>query len=168
MARFSRRRLLVGFSALAAAAALLAAVWFETHAPRHDTPNSVLEEALAFFSNDNQPAGPLASTVAPPAEFPLSRDLGLFPDIRWRRVEKFLGASAVAYDLPTIGGRATLYVVQRIVPGLPSLPPPMPSLSTGGKAAAAWQAGNSLYVLVVEGDAGTYSNYLDHSHGPLT
>ena len=39
----------------------------------------------------------------------------------------------------------------------------MPSLSTGGKSAAAWQAGNTLYVLVVEGDAGMYSSYLDQS-----
>ena len=44
----------------------------------------------------------------------------------------------------------------------------MPRLSTGGKSAAAWQAGNTLYVLVVEGDAGMYSRYLDQSHGPLT
>ena len=49
------------------------------------------------------------------------------PDVRWRRVEKFLGGPAVAYDLPAIGGRATLYVVQKNVAGLPSMPPPMPA-----------------------------------------
>ena len=47
--RFSRRRLLFGFAALSAAAALLAAVWIQTHPSRHDTPNSVLEEAMDFF-----------------------------------------------------------------------------------------------------------------------
>ena len=98
----------------------------------------------------------------------MSRDIVRLQDIRWRHVEKFLGGPAVAYDLPTIGGRATLYVVQRNVPGLPAIPPDRPSSSTGGKSAAAWQAGNTLYVLVVEGDAGMYSSYLDQSHGPLT
>ena len=106
--------------------------------------------------------------MAPPAEYPLSGDILPLQGIRWRHVEKFLGGPAVAYDLPTIGGRATLYVLQRNVPGLPPIPPENPSLSTGGKSAAAWQAGNTLYVLVVEGDAGMYSSCLDHSHGPLT
>ena len=167
--RFSRRRLLVGFTAISAAAALLAAVWIQTHPARHDTPDSVRNEAMEFFDKDNQPFGPRVSQVAPPAEYPMSRDIrrDILPDIRWRRVEKFLGSPAVAYDLPTIGGRATLYVVQRNVPGVPSSPPEEP-LNTGGKSAAAWQAESTLYVLVVEGDAGMYSSYFDHSHGPLT
>ena len=70
--RFSRRRLLVGFAALSAAAALLAAVWIQTHPPRHDTPDSVLEEAMDFFGKDNQPFGEFVSQVAPPAEYPMS------------------------------------------------------------------------------------------------
>jgi hypothetical protein len=82
-------------------------------------------------------------------------------------VEKFLGGPAVAYDLPPRGGRATLYVAQRNVPGLPSLPPPVPTLSTGGKSVAAWQVGDTLFVLVVEGESGMYSSYLDQSR-PLT
>jgi hypothetical protein len=163
--RFSRRRLLVGFTALSAAAALLAAVWIQTHPSRHETPDSVLDEAMEFFGKDDQPIGKPVS-VAPPAEYPMSRDIVRLQDVRWRPVEKFLGGPAVAYDLPTVGGRATLYVVARIVPGLPSIPPDLPKLSTGGKSAAAWQAGNTLYVLVVEGDARMYSSYLEH--GPLT
>ena len=74
----------------------------------------------------------------------------------------------MAYDLPAINGRATLYVVRRTVPGLPSLPPSVPSHSTGGNSAAVWQQGDLLYVLVVQGDAATYSQYLDRSNGPLT
>ena len=165
--RLSRRRLLVGFSGLAAAAALFAAVWIQTHLPRPETPNSVIEEAMDFFGKDNQPIGELVSRVPPPAAYPMSRDIVPLQGIRWRHVATFLDGPTVAYDLPTLGGRATLYVVQRSIPGLPSMPPTMP-LSTGGKSAAAWQAGAALYVLVVEGDAGMYSSYLDQSHGPLT
>ncbi|MGO9112881.1 MAG: hypothetical protein ACLP9L_26915 [Thermoguttaceae bacterium] len=164
--RASRRRLLVGLISLSAAAALLAAVWIQTHLP-HETPNSVLVKAMDFFGEDNQPFGELVSRAAPPTGYPLSGDIVRLQGIRWRQVEKFLDGPAVAYDLPTIRGRATLYVVQRNVAGLPSFPPPTP-LSTGGKSAAAWQAENTLYVLVVEGDAGMYSSYLDQSHGPLT
>ncbi len=169
--RFSRRRLLVGFAALSAAAALMVAVWIQTHPSRHETPDSVLEEAMDFFGQDNQPFGPLALQAPPPAEYPISRDMRRdivhLQDVRWRHVEKFLGGPAVAYDLPTLGGRATLYVVERDVPGLAAMPPDSP-MSTGGKSAAAWQAGNTLYVLVVEGDAGMYRSYLDQSRGPLT
>jgi hypothetical protein len=172
--RFSRRRLLVGFTALAAAAGLLAAVWIETHRPRQETPASVLDEALDCFGREsqNQPGGELVSLVPPPAEFPfpVRHDIVHLRDdqVRWRRIDKFLGGSAVAYDLPAIGGRATLYVINRTVPGLPACPPDSPNLSTGGRSAAAWQSGETLYVLVVDGDAGSYSRYLDQSHGPLT
>ena len=105
--------------------------------------------------------------MPPPADYPMSRDIVQLPEMRWKRVEGFLGGSAVAYDLPPLGGRATLYVVQRNVPGLPAMPPPTP-FGTGGKSAVIWQAGSVVYVLVVEGDAGVYSKYLDQSHGPLT
>lgn len=119
---------------------------------------------MNFFDKDNnQPPGEL---VAPPVEYP--RDIVKLDGVRWRHVDEFLGDPAVAYDLPTIHGRATLYVVQRTVTGLPSMPPPSPRSSTGGRLAAAWQAGNMLYVLVVDGDARMYSSYLDQSHGPLT
>jgi hypothetical protein len=163
--RFSRRRLLAGFTALSAAAALLAVVWIQTHPSRHETPDSVLDEAMDFFDQDNRPSHELG---APPAEYPMSRDIVRLQGVRWRYAEKFPGGPAVAYDLPTMGGRATLYVFHGNIPGLPSMPPTLPRSSTGGKSAAAWQAGETLYVLVVEGDAGMYSSYLDQSHGPLT
>ena len=84
----------------------------------------------------------------------MSRDIVQMPEIRWRHVEKFLGGPAVAYDLPTNGGRATLYVIQQECPRSAVDSAAWPNSSTGGKSAAAWQAGNMLYVLVVEGDAG--------------
>jgi hypothetical protein len=166
--RFSWRRLLVGFAAISAAAALLFAVWTHTHQPQQYTPASVLDEAMGFFDQDNKLVGELVVQVAPPVEYPMSRDIGRLRGVRWRHVEKFLGGPAVAYDLPRIPGRATLYVVRRNVPGLPAMAPPSPKSNTGGKSAAAWQTSDSLYVLVVEGDAETYRRYLDQSLGPLT
>ncbi|MGA2254605.1 MAG: hypothetical protein ABSG53_08090 [Thermoguttaceae bacterium] len=166
--RFSRRRLLVGFTALSAAAALLAAVWIQIHQPRRDTPESVLADAMDFFDfdKDNQPFGDSDPRKAPPAEYPMSRDIVPLQNVHWRHVEKFPGGPAVAYDLPTNGGRATLYVVERTIPGLPSIPPS--PLSTGGKSAGAWQGqgGNTLYILVVEGNAEMYSRCL-RPPGPL-
>ena len=52
---------MVGFAALSAAAVLLAAVWIQTHPSRHETPDTVLDEAMDFFGKDNQPFGELAS-----------------------------------------------------------------------------------------------------------
>ena len=60
--RFSRRRLLVGFAAISAAAALLAAVWIETHPSRHDTPDSVLARGHGLFRPGQSTSGPLVST----------------------------------------------------------------------------------------------------------
>jgi hypothetical protein len=76
----------------------------------------------------------------------------------------------VAYDLPGPGGvRATLYVAHRDVPGLGSYPPAVPAAGgTAGYSAAAWQDGETLYVLVVEGDARAYRGLLNLSSGPLT
>jgi hypothetical protein len=167
MGRFSRRRLLVGFAAISAAAALLVAVFIQTHRPQIETPTSVCEKTRQFFGQEeNHPIGELVSQVAPPVEFPMSNDIVRLSGVRWRHVESFPAGSAVAYDLPPLGGRATLYVVQANVPDLPSMPPAC--LTTGGKSAAAWQVGDVVYILVVEGDAGTYSKYLDQWHGPLT
>ena len=78
-----------------------------------------------------------------------------------------MGRGAVAYDLPSRRGKATLYVANRTVTGLPPFPPQRePALSTGGNFVAAWQSCGLLYVLVVKGDSQTYPEYLDQS--PLT
>ena len=81
---FSRRRLAVGFAAISAAVALLAAVWIQTHRPRQETPASVLEEAMDFFGKDNATLGKPVAEEAPPAEYPMSRDLVSLPGVRWR------------------------------------------------------------------------------------
>jgi len=168
--QFSGRRLAIASAAASLAAIVLApilvAVWMHAHRAPSITAGRAIDEAVDFFNRDNGPLGPLVSQVAPPADFPMSTGIAPLPQVRWRRVEKFLGGPAVAYDLPAMGGRATLYVVNRTVADLPSSPPQSPTLTTGGNSAAAWQSGNLLYVLVVQGDARTYADYLDQS--PLT
>ncbi len=166
--RISRRRLIAGFAAVAAASAVAAAIWLHNHRDPALTPGQAIETAMDFFRQDNGPQGELASRVAPPADFPISSDIARFKDVRWRRIPGLMGGAGVAYDLPSRRGKATLYVVNCTVAGLPQFPPPLPTLSTGGNSAAAWQSGGLLYVLVVQGDAQTYSDYLDRSQGPLT
>jgi hypothetical protein len=167
--RFLRRRFVAGFAAIAASAAVLAAVWLHFHQPTAMLPGRAIDEAMAYFGQDNGPPGELTSIVAPPNDYPISPAIRRLPDVRWRRVEKFLDGEAVAYDLPSQGGKATLYVAHRTVADLPDYPPSGPSgptMSTGGNFAAAWQSGGMLYVLVVQGDARTYDSYLNR--GPLT
>ena len=166
--RITRRRLMAGFAAVAASAAVAAAVWLHNHRSPALSPGQAIETAMDFFRQDNGPQGELASRVAPPGEFPISPDIARFTDVRWRRVERFADGQAVAYDLPSRHGKATLYVANCTAAGLPPFPPPLPTLSTGGNSAAAWQSGGLLYVLVVQGDAQTYADYLDRSQGPLT
>jgi hypothetical protein len=162
----SRRRWIAGLSALAASAAVLAGLWLHFHRPLPMTQQIAVEGALACFSQDNSPPGALVSVKPPPADYPISPDIVRLADVRWRRIENFLGGEAVAYDLPPVGGKVTLYVAHRTVEGLPGAPPSLPTLSTGGNSAGAWQSGDTLYVLVVQGDTRAYASYL--VSGPLT
>jgi hypothetical protein len=153
----------------AVAAALVVAIWFRANRTEVFTPSAVLEEATRMFAAEPpEPAYLLAEKPAPPG-YPFGHDVLEMPEARWRWVAGFLGGKAVAYDLLGPGGsRATLYVARRTVDQLPSLPPDVPRPMTAGCSAAAWQQEAVLYVLVVDGDARVYRNFLDHSRGPLT
>jgi hypothetical protein len=169
---YSRRRLLLlGFTSLAAAAGLFAAVWVKTHPTHRWKPDSVIGEAMAYFSDDSRSDGQWFDPrqVSPPPDYSMSTDIVVSPFMktRWRRIDNLLGGPAVAYDLSVPGRRATLYVFNLTVAGLPANPPTQPISSTNGKSAGAWQVGSVLYVLVVEGNPGDYSNYLV-PQGPLT
>jgi hypothetical protein len=145
---------------------VLALIWAYSHQLPPVTANDVLTASIGFFSADDARPGDLVTEVAPPADYPMSRDLRQSATTRWRRVAKFLGGEAVAYDLPEIGGKATLYVVRRTVADLPTSPPDRPDLSTAGNSVAAWGSGGLVYVLVVQGDERSYARYFDR--GPLT
>ena len=77
---------------------------------------------MEFFGADSDSPGQLVSQVLPPADYPISPDLRRhLTSIRWRRVEKFLGGRAVAYDFPSRHRQGNLYVVQSHVVGLAGL-----------------------------------------------
>jgi hypothetical protein len=166
--QISRRGLMAGLAAVAASVAIAAAIWMHNHRSPSLSLGQVIDTSMDFFGRDNAPPGEPVSNVEPPADFPISPEIARFRDVRWRRVGNFMGGPAVAYDLPSRGGKATLYVAKCTADGLPQFPPPQPTLSTGGNSAAAWQSGGLLYVLVVRGDAQTYADFLDRSQGPLT
>jgi hypothetical protein len=133
------------------------------------TTSTVLEEAISLYSNENQETGRLVSEVSPPWALPLSPAVRSWPGTRWRPLAGFLDRKGVAYDLTSVRGtRATLYVVNRTIAGLPDEPPSRPSPGTGNCTAAAWQQGSLLYVLVVQGDPAAYAEFLDLPRGPVT
>jgi hypothetical protein len=162
------RRWLVGALVTAPlAAAVLAAILFGWREPQRFTPSLVLQEARDWFQNESQESADWR-VEAPPADFPFSRDVQPAPQPRWQPIAG-LASHGVAYDLAGPGEpRTVLYVVRQTVAGLPSEPPLEPAATTGGCSIAAWQAGDLVYVLVVEGSPRSYRNYLRLSSGPLT
>lgn len=163
--RASRRRFLSGVAAAIGCSAV-AIVAFVMLRPQAITEAAILEEAVADF---DAAVVHLAEPVpaVPPAflrNHPPSPDVVQSPGMRWRRLDDFLGRSGVAYELSGwAGARATLYVVEhaQAVDTLGNAPPLKPQWTTGGRAAAAWQADGLLYVLVVEGDGRTYDALLN-------
>ena len=173
-----RRRWLIGTCAVAAAAAMVLGVLL--HLQRSDKFNKsdMLSSAIEFFTNDAREGGhPMSGPVQPPPGLPFSRALAAifapvetrFVDMRWRAVHGFLNREAVAYDL--VGRRgvsATVYVATCSVDGLATEVPLRPMLSTGQSSASAWQEGNLLYVLVVDGGIQDYERFFAGAGGPLT
>jgi hypothetical protein len=176
-----RRRWLIGACGVAAAAALVLGVLLHLQRSdafsKSDVPD-MLNLAIEHFTNDTREGGhPIAGPVQPPREFPFSRALAaifapgeaLFSEMRWRAVHGFLDHEAVAYDL--VGRRgvsATVYVATCSVEGLTTEVPLRPMLSTGQGSASAWQEGDLLYVLVVDGGIQDYERFFATAGGPLT
>jgi len=93
---------------------------------RPPTFKQLLDEVVADAAQNlhsQTPVGAAPDQVAPPANFPLSRQVAALRPTRWRMVE-LAGQRGVAYDLPRCGrARATLYVLESGVSGLPAVPP---------------------------------------------
>lgn len=156
-------------SGVVAAAVLVAVSVWQSGGSAPWAASTIVDEAITLFSNDGNDAGRLVSEASPPWALPLSPTVRSSAATRWRPIAGFLDRRGVAYDLTSVRGtRATLYVVNRTVPGLPDEPPSRPSPGTGNCTAAAWQHGSLLYVLVVQGDAAAYSEFLDLPRGPVT
>ena len=173
-----RRRWLIGACGVAAAAALVLGVFLHFQRSDEFSKSDMLNLAIEHFTNDTREGGhPIAGPVQPPREFPFSRALeavfapgeALFSEMRWRAVHGFLNREAVAYDL--VGRRgvsATVYVATCSVDGLTTEVPLRPMLSTGQSSASAWQEGDRLYVLVVDGGIQDYERFFAAAGGPLT
>ncbi len=156
-------------AAVGIAASLLLAVWLGWGpAPLGDDVdwNAAILRFGADLQNGQFGSGQPADTA--PRRFPLSLAVVPYPGITWRPVHDFLGRSAVAYDLQDAWGlRATLYVVHAAanLPEAPDLYQPI--LATGHCAVLAWQEGNLVYVLVVQGAGGEFRRFLNVSGGPV-
>jgi len=167
--RVSRRWLVLGTAGIVAATVMITAAVLHVRLPQVDRPN-MLDAAIQFFDGDwEELAGgrPIAG-AAPGGGFPLSPHVLQGDWVRRRNVSEFLGRRGVAYDLTRPGGpRATLYVVKYPLVGLPSRPSREPTLTTHDRSTSAWQAGPTLFVLVVEGGPRTYRAYLNLPSGPV-
>ncbi len=158
----SRRRLFWTGGILAVATTIFLAVFLGMHRSPGESQQTVLDTAMQYFNADVPAApGQLLSQTPEPKDFPLSRNIRRFSGIRWRTAKAFMGHTAVAFDLPALGGtRATLYAVDCAAANLGVAPPWRPA-NTGGSCVAAWQENGLLYVLVVQGSQETYQKYLN-------
>jgi hypothetical protein len=171
----SRRRWLVLGGVAATAAAVMLAVHFWPTPPPEVTADAVIQGAIDYFVSDaDRDAGrPLAEA---PRDLPPGDDVVLPAGARWRRVSiELVAGSAVAYDVVVydlVGGpraaRASLYVLRAAVRGLSDAPPGQPIRDTQGVCAAAWQVGDRVYVLVVEGGVRDYQRQLNLRTGTFT
>jgi hypothetical protein len=167
--RRRRRWLTAVGGALTAAAAILFAIWLNAPADQPLSETDICGIAIQSFDEpSNHPAYSLAKQPAP-SSFPFSQHVLCVSQASWRKVDDFLGGQGVAYDLPGPGTvRATLYVVALgNVAGLNGRPARDPACDTAGCCAAAWQEGQLLYVLVVQGDTSTYQGYLNLPRSPV-
>lgn len=166
-APLARRWLFAGGGVAVAAALVIGAMMMFGEGRREYTSQAVLDESIRFFCQETPEPG---RRDEPPASYPLSHAIARLPEIEieWRRVRGLLEGRGVAYDFRGRRGvRATLYVLDRQVAGLPAAPTLRP-YTTGGCSVEAWQEGKLLYVLVVNsGDRRTYQQFL-HRPGPLT
>lgn len=158
--RVSRRK------ALVIAAAAITVVLFATLALRQgpETLDAAQIDQFArdFYATDDHDAG-LVHT-APPRQFPI--DGRLAAQVQgWRRLAPgFFGLPTIAYELVSHRrARATLYVVDSRSLTLTGIGPSPTPVATGGIAIGAWQSGDKLYVLVVQGSARQFDSYFRQS-----
>jgi hypothetical protein len=167
--RRRRRWLAAVGGVLTAAAGIMLAVWLNTPAEQPLSDSIICQNAIRLFVEPSDHPAHLLTKQAAPSGFPFSQHVFCVSQASWRRVDEFVGGRGVAYDLPGPGTvRATLYVVARgNIAGLDTRPTWDRPLQTEGCSAAAWQEGQLLYVLVVQGDRSAYQGYLSLPRSPV-
>ncbi|MGI6418414.1 MAG: hypothetical protein ACOX1P_22400 [Thermoguttaceae bacterium] len=158
-------------AATVVAVAALGISMFLNQDRRWSGPDELCRTAIGLFelpapgANEGAPI----DRVAPPRAYPYSPHLLCIPNTRWRNVDQFGGRRAVAYDLPLEGGRrATLYVLRGRAERVPNAPPRQSQLQTRNLSVAAWQSGELIYVLVVDGGEPAYRALLESTAQPWT
>jgi hypothetical protein len=97
---------------------------------------------------------------APLRRFPISPVLAASPR-GWQPVSTKVAGRIVAYGISAQGGApATLLVARTRVTGLRTRPPLKPRW-TQNRSIAAWQSGEVVYILVVEGPARQYRDFVE-------
>lgn len=169
-ARSRRWWLAVGSGAIVASIIILAMALTRWNADPVWTTAQLAEATARYCLSSDAPRGELRTDI-PPSDYPFARGVVAPSATRWRLIGDFLGRSAVAYELPSIGGhRATLYVARVGVSDPVDAPPHQPDFSTGRCAVAIWQRGGIAYLLVVIGDqpVSAYPWFLERPTAPLT
>ena len=162
--------LLVGSAAIVASIALLTMTFTQWITEPVWNAGQLAEVAAHFCLSDDAAVAELR-TDFPPNDYPFGRGVVSPSVIRWRLVSDFLGRTAVAYELPSIGGhRARLYVARVNLSNSIDTPPQHPDFSTGRCAVAVWQRGGVAYLLVVIGDqpVSAYPWFLERPTSPIT
>ncbi len=100
-------------------------------------------------------------------KFPPSKQV--VSPVRLTDATQLTGHAAAVYDLSRPGSpRATLFVMRTSAVNLAIGPPGDPLSETANLSVGCWQSKGLVYVLVVQGDANTYRQYLNNRLGGLT
>ena len=165
--QLSRRSVSILAGIAAVAAVLLWGVWPTGELDR-DGIALEANSAFAELAGAHAVGRPLGSADRA-AGFPYSEQLKRFAEVRWQPIERFVGRRGVAFQLRSPAGvLGTLFVVklQGVVraPAInaASLPhrPTMHNAGSGGLTTAMWQEHGHLFVLVVDGDARAFREFL--------
>lgn len=169
-ARSRRCWIVAGSAAIVASIVLLAMAFTQWSAEPVWNAAELAEVAAHFCLSDDAAVADLR-TDSPPNDYPFGRGVVSPAAIRWRLISDFVGRTAVAYELPSIGGhRARLYVAHIDLSNSIDAPPQHPDFSTGRCAVAVWQRGGVTYLLVVIGDqpVSAYPWFLEWPTAPIT
>lgn len=161
--RFSRRAWFGALAGLAAAILVVAGLTNWALAPQVLSVDTLLEgsHVVALELPEGEWSVDWKSPVL--AEHPFDSSALVVRPVGWQRQSTALDSAAIVYDLAGPRRKAARLLVYRM-PGaqssLASFPTRTPRDTTGGYALGAWQRGDLVFVLVVEGNAARYGSFI--------